>query len=969
MYRLFLSLLIALFALTGLGAQTIVLRGVVTDPSGSAIPGSTITVSGPGVAKTVSTDEKGSYTVPGLAAGKFTFRIASPGFAPFERILNLGGTQPITFDAKLNLATEKQEITVTESIQVDLDPSRNVGALVLKGEDLQALSDNPEDLQSDLQALAGPAAGPNGGQIFIDGFSGGRLPPKESIREVRINSNPFSPEYDKIGFGRIEVFTKPGTDKFRGQAFFNFSDAVLNSRNPFSTIRPPYQQRFFGGNISGPINKRSSFFVDVDRRNQDEASTINAVTLDNNFNTSRFSTAIVNPQTRTDVTPRIDYAINANNTFVGRYRFTRNASENEGLNNLTLPSRAFNRAGNEHTVQLTETAVLGAKAINEVRFQWLKTRNDSLGDISTPTINVLDSFIGGGADFGVNYQNTNRWEISNTTSITSGTHLYKFGGRLRGINDNNYATNGYGGNYTFSSLRAYQLQVQGQAQGLSNDQIRAMGGGPIQFTLTGGTPLVAINQWDMGIFFADDWRAKQNLTISYGLRYESQTNISDWTNLAPRVGFAYGVGKAGAFGRPKTVIRGGWGVFYDRFDESLTLQARRVNGVVQQQFVVGAPNFFPAVPSVATLNAALRPQAIRLVDSNLRAPALYQTALGIERQLPKNITLAINYTNSRGVHTLRSRNINAPLPGSITATNPNGNRPFGVAAGNLFLYESTGIFKQNQLIVNSSARVSPKFTMFGFYMLNFARGNTDGPGTFPADQYDLSSEWGRTAFDVRHRSVMGGMITLPYKVSLSPFMIASTGGPYNITAGRDLNGDTQFTDRPALASGPGPNVVRAPWGQYFNINPTSADAIIARNYGQAPGQFNMNLRLSRTWGFGTTKEAAAAAGGPDGPRMFGGMPGGGGPPGGGPPGGGGGMRGGPGGGGPGGMFGGGGVPGKRYALSLSVSARNVLNRVNLGAPLGTATSPLFGTSTSLAGGFFANATANRRLDMQLRLTF
>ncbi|MCX6594252.1 MAG: carboxypeptidase-like regulatory domain-containing protein [Acidobacteria bacterium] len=943
----------------------------MTDPSGSAIPGSTVTISGTGLAKSVSTDEKGAYTFPGLAAGKFTFRIVSPGFANFERILNLGGTQPITFDAKLNLATEKQEITVTESIQVDLDPSRNVGALVLKAEDLQALSDNPEDLQSDLQALAGPAAGPNGGQIFIDGFSGGRLPPKESIREVRINSNPFSAEYDKIGFGRIEVFTKPGTDKFRGQAFFNFSDAVLNARNPYSTIRPPYQQKFFGGNISGPINKRSSFFVDVDRRNQDEASTINAVTLDNNFNTSRYSTAIINPQTRTDVTPRVDYAINANNTFVGRYRFTRNVRENEGLNNLTLPSRAYNTSGNEHTVQLTETAVLGAKAINEVRFQWLKVRNDSLGDISTPTINVLDSFIGGGADFGTNYSSTNRWEISNTTSITSGTHLYKFGGRVRGINDDNYSTSGYAGNYTFSSLQAYRLQVQGLAQGLSNDQIRAQGGGPIQFTLTGGTPLVGINQWDTGLFFTDDWRAKQNLTISYGLRYESQTNISDWTNLAPRLGFAYGVGKAGTFGRPKTVIRGGWGIFYDRFDESLTMQARRVNGVVQQQFVVPNPNFYPAVPSLATLGSALRPQAIRLVDSDVRAPALYQTAIGIERQLPKNITLAINYTNSRGVHTLRSRNINAPLAGSVTTANPNGTRPYGAAAGNLYLYESTGIFKQNQLIINSSARVSPKFTMFGFYMLNFARGNTDGAGTFPANQYDVTSEWGRTAFDVRHRMVMGGMLTLPYKVSLSPFMMASTGGPYNITVGRDLNGDAQFTDRPALASGPGPNIVQAPWGQYFNLNPTSADAIIARNYGQSPGMFNLNLRLSRTWGFGTTKEAAAAAGGADGPRMFGGMPGGGGPPGGG-----GGMRGGggpggggPGGGGPGGMFGGGGVPGKRYALSLSLSARNLLNHVNPGTPLGTASSPLFGTSTSLAGGFFANATANRRIDLQLRFSF
>ena len=160
------------------------------------------------------------------------------------------------------------------------DPSNNAGALVLRGADLAALSDDPDDLAEDLQALAGPSAGPNGAQMFIDGFTGGRLPPKESIREIRINQNPFSAEYDRLGYGRIEIFTKPGTDKFRGQTFFNFSDGVFDARNPYSQNKPPFQYRNYGGNLSGPISKKSSFFIDVERRDLDENAVVNALTLD-----------------------------------------------------------------------------------------------------------------------------------------------------------------------------------------------------------------------------------------------------------------------------------------------------------------------------------------------------------------------------------------------------------------------------------------------------------------------------------------------------------------------------------------------------------------------------------------------------------------------------------------------------------------------------------------------------------------
>jgi hypothetical protein len=965
------TLFVCVMAAIAAQAQNLTMRGVITDPAGAAIPGAMVTLTGPdNFIKAAQADAEGRYALSGLRTGQFVLRATSTGFSVFERQVELAGDRAITFNIAMRIAVETQQVTVSESSTVAVDasdPSKNAGALVLKGEDLQMLSDNPDDLASDLQALAGPAAGPNGGQIFIDGFSGGRLPPKESIREVRINSNPFAAEYDRLGFGRIEIFTKPGTDQYHGSVFFNFTDDVFNSRNPYSTIRPPYQQRFFGGNISGPlVSKKASFSFDAERRNVDETSVINAVTLDSNFNPETFSTAILNPTVRTNLNPRIDYQLNANNTLVGRYSFSKLDSENEGITALTLPSRAFSVANTDHTVQLTETAVLGPRAINELRFQYIRRNNDQLGDSSTPTINVLDSFTGGGAPFSVAYSRERRWELSNMTSVTAGTHLIKFGGRARGVNTDDFTTSNYNGTYIFSTLRAYQLQLQGLAAGLTNEQIRAQGGGPSQLSVTGGTPLANVSQFDIGLFVQDDWRWKPNVTISTGLRYETQTNISSYLNFAPRIGIAWGVGKPGSFGRPQTVVRAGWGVFYDRFDEGLTLQARRLDGVIQQQFLVPNPNTYPSIPTLDQLQPFRRDQAIQQVDGNLTAPYVMQTVFGVERQLPKNITVAMNYANTRGLHSLRSRNINAPLPGSITAENPQGIRPFG-NLGNIYNYESTGLFKQNQLITNLSARISPKLTMFGFYMLNFARGDTDGAQTFPANQYDLSSEWGRTRFDVRHRVVMGGSITTWKGVQLNPFVIANSGAPFNITLGRDLNGDAQFTDRPALAAAgaTGPNIVDTRFGT-FNVAPGPNDTLIARNYANGPSQFFVNLRASKTWGWGERNTAAAdpAAG----PMMRGPM--GGGPP---PGGGGGGMRGGGGpggrgGGGPmGGMFGG--NSGKKYSLTFSVSARNLLNTVNPGQPIGTLTSSLFGESNQLAGGFFTTATANRRVDLQLRFSF
>src|SRR6185369_7221265 len=236
------------------------LRGQVLDELGGAIIGASVTViDSKGVEKSVVTNDGGSYVVNALAPGKYTVRVVNAGFAMSETPeVEVVAGKPLQFDITLKVAIEEQKVTISsDNREVSTEPENNAGAVVLKDADIDALPDDPDDLAAALQALAGPSAGPNGGQIFVDGFTGGRLPPRASIREVRINSNPFSAEYDRLGLGRIEILTRPGSDRFRGQVSLNFNDESLNSRNPFSKspTRPPLQTRQYGGNFGGPIKK------------------------------------------------------------------------------------------------------------------------------------------------------------------------------------------------------------------------------------------------------------------------------------------------------------------------------------------------------------------------------------------------------------------------------------------------------------------------------------------------------------------------------------------------------------------------------------------------------------------------------------------------------------------------------------------------------------------------------------------
>lgn len=958
------------------------LRGQVTDPSASSVPGAAVRVRAPGVDLKQQTDMQGRYSFPDLKPGKYTITVSKRGFALVEMLdYELSGA--VTLDFPMAVAMETEKVTVADDrTSVSVDPNSNAGAIVLRGKDLEVLSDDPDQLAQDLQALAGPSAGPNGGQIYIDGFTGGQLPPKSSIREVRVNQNPFSAEYDRLGFGRIEIFTKPGADKFRGQFMTMFSDNVLNARNPFVTTKPPFQSRMFTGNVSGPITKKASFSMDAEHRGVDEVAVVNARILDSNLTPQAFSESIGTPQARWHVVPRLDLQLTPKNTLTVRYSWTHTGNDNLGIGNFSLPiasltggteQRGYDTRSTDNTVQLTETAVLSPKAINETRLQFMRTdsRQTPLGDPTVPTIQVLDSFTTGGPGIGLMKTAEDRWEAQNTTSINLGKNMLKFGGRIRTTSLRDTSPSNFAGTFTFAGGPAPQLDSNNHAivdssgnqvmvridslEQYRRAQMRAPGGGASQFIIASGNPLASVGQTDVGLFALDDWRMRPNLTLSYGLRFETQTNIHDRADFSPRLSLAWGIGGKGNRAA-KTVLRTGVGIFYDRVDDSLTLQALRYNGKTQQQYIVMNPTFYPVVPSQAYLEGTLAPQAKREKYADLRTPYILQAALGVDRQLPRNTSLSVTYAFSRGVHMLRTRNINAPLP---DGTLPLGN------AGSMYLFESSGLMRQNQLITNVNTRFSKRVSLFGFYMLNSAKGDTDGLGTFPANTYDLRDEWGSTAFDVRQRMFLGGSVTAPWRVMLSPFITASSGAPFNITTGFDNNHDGIFNDRPAFASDPSAaGVVSTSWG-LLDPNPKAGERILPRNYGRGPAQSSINLRLSRTWGFGKTAESSARSdgmppgmqgggrGGPGGPMMGGRMGGGGGR------------------GGPGGMFGDAST-GKRYNLTLGVSVRNVFNLVNLSTPVGSITSPLFGQSLSLAGGFGpggSSAASNRRIDMQLRFSF
>ncbi|HVW11513.1 MAG TPA: carboxypeptidase regulatory-like domain-containing protein [Bryobacteraceae bacterium] len=937
-------------------AQDVSVHGRVTDPSGAIVSSAAVTLEdSTGHSSSSSTGADGIYSLSNLHTGDYRVTAQAPQLSfPSQTVTLRSGPNTIDIRLALNSVSQKVAVNAGESA-VSTDPAASAGALILKGADLDALGDDPEDLAADLQALAGPAAGPGGGAIFVDGFSGGQLPPKQSIREIRVNQNPFAAEYDKLGYGKIEIFTKPGSDQFHGTVGYNLGTDVWNSRNPYSATRVPFLLQETENSFSGPLTKRSSWTLDFERQAVNNGSVTNGVTLKPDLQPEPFSSVFNVKQRHWLVGPHVDYQLSPANTLSLRYLWTSADIPDAGIGSFDLISRASHAQTIFHTAQGVFTTIHGTK-VNETRFQYFRSLNQTTAATIAPVVQVSGAFTGGGANAAASSDLQNNYELQNFTSIVHGTHLIRFGMRLRRQLDDNYSPANFNGTFTFAgglapaldaaddplpgdlveitSIEQYRRTLLFQSRGYTPAEIAALGGGASQFTISTGQPELNVGRTDIGLSYADDWRLRPNMTISLGLRYEDQTNISDHKDFAPRFSFAWAPGaRAGKTG--KTVLRAGWGMFYDRFPLSATLAVERNNGIVQRQYVLTDPSFYPVIPPLNTLALNAARLITQAQDANLRAPYLMQTAASFERQLPAKTSLAITYTNALGVHQFRSEVLHSGAGGSPE-----------------FLMTSDGVYRQNQVIFNVATKFTSAISLNSYYAWNRVMSNTDGLNSFPANPADFSGEYGPAANDIRHRFLLAGTINLRWNIRLSPNITLQSGAPFNITSGEDFYGTTLFNARPGIASGPGPGIVLTSYG-YLNTLPWPNEPILPRNFGRGPGQESVNLRVGKSWGFGHEKGQSGAAsyshdggGAASGPALS--VP----------------TR---------GVLAQGAATASRYNISVGMSARNLLNHTNPGPIIGSITSPLFGQSNQVAGapngeGFSENAS-NRRLELQIRFTY
>jgi hypothetical protein len=949
----FLLALCALALPAGAAAQTATLHGQVQDPSGAVVPGASVTLTHSSQTQRTQSGADGRYAFKSLAPGSYAVTADAKGFATLTiSVVTVAAGETKELNLPLTIAVEQQDVTVSDQAQgVSISPDQNASSMVIKGSGLDALSDDPTELQNELQALAGPAAGPNGGQIYIDGFEGGQIPPKSSILEVRVNQNPFSAEYDRIGYGRIEIITKPGSQKFQGTINSFGNSSALNTGNPLITVQPSYYLYSYSGNVSGPITKTSTYFFSaftINRQNSDIIDALNPATLSGNI-----SEAFPAPMTYTEIDPRVDFQLTKNNFISIRDSFSRYSSQGNGVGTLNLEEQATSSLSKSNQLQIGDTWVINPKLLMEPRFMWRRINNSTGSSNPTPTVTAQGAFTTGGSNAGTISDHEDIFMLQDYGTATLGKHTLRFGGRARSYRDANSSTSGENGSYFFNCAITTPQCPEYSYQSST----------PAQYSATVITnPVARALLFDGSLFAQDDWRVNQQFLLGLGLRFEGQNYISNHADWAPRLAFAWSPGHPGK-NPPKTVIRGGYGWFYNRFilpsafnsGTPYEIEAIHDNLINQHSYVVENPNgAFPmnpfnaqapaAIPASDLATAATSIPTYHTIDPHFHASIDMQSGIGVDRQITKKIMGNVTYLYTQGVHQYFTNNINAPVfdEGEYTLT---GTTP---ALYN-YQYQSGGFYRQNQLIVSTGVQLK-HLTVSGNYVLNEAKSDTQGVNSFPSIAQDPGFDYGRAAFGIRQRGVLIDSFTAPHGIVVASLLALQSGTPYNLTIGSDLTGNNQFNARPAYGTCGDAGVVSTQYG-CLDTDPSGKDErIVPFDAGVGPANVVLHFRASKVIGIGPKLKTEGEG------QTF-------------TPGQGGGVGGrGIGSGGPAIRLDAG-AP-RRFNLTFAVGANNLFNIVNLGTPNGVLLSPLFNKTQSLAGNQFGGPVAgNRSIFLQSSFSF
>ncbi len=738
----------------------------VYDTTGAAIAATSVNLTAPdGAITSQLADEKGSVTFQTLLPGKYAIVAEFPGFEPnaaAELQVRAGRTtkQDITLDIagfveQVDVEQDTSDRAVTDSFSTALSASQ-----------IEALADDPDEMQQQLEQLAGPGA-----RIRVNGFEGGQLPPKSQIREIRFRFDPFAAENHNAGFPRVDIITRPGNGPVRNNMTFGFRDNQLDARNYFSPAKGVGQTYRYGWSIDGPIVKgRTGFSLNVRSNNEYDVQTIVATTP-----TGAFNGLVNQPSDRLNVDFNIEHVLTKTHTM--RFQFDRdtNSAENLGIGNWDLETRGFSREGFTNRVRLSDVGSFSKKYLNDIRVQYSWQETESLSTSDATTIRVQDQFTDGGAQI----QGGRRFwelEVADNLDIPLGKkHSIRTGFEVDTGNYIGDELRNFAGTFTFPTLAAFT------------------DGRPNNYTIRSGNPFVEYRNTEAGLFIQDDYRFKKNLLLSFGARYEAQTLIDDKMNIAPRAGMTWSPFKSN-----KTTVRAGAGIFYEWYETSLYENALRQDGTRQFDTIVRNPGYPNPYLGDGVVIVPINPSIVRVGD-DLHMPTVRRYSMGLEQQVLPWLRLRANYYNQYGWNQFRARNINEPV---------NGVRP-DATLGNISLLETSASAESQGLDMNFNFNYQPRrlFGVFG-YTLGERKNYGDSALTLPVDSNNLQAEYGPAADDIRHRLFSFINTELVWGLRVGVNFRAQSGRPYNITSGLDSNQDGVINERP---EGLGRNAGRLPW--------------------------------------------------------------------------------------------------------------------------------------------------------------
>ncbi len=762
---------------------------VIKDPSGAVIPNATVRIIGSDAAiPPVTSDGHGVATAVNVPAGRYTIVAEFPGFEP--RTLTDVRVRPGDNRREITLAIEKvaQSVSVgRDAATAASDPRSDRFSNVLSRDQIDALPDDPDEMEQALKDMAGPGA-----VLRVDGFRGGKLPPKSQIRSIRFSTAMFAAENHSAGHTFIDISTQPGLGPLKGGMDTTFRTDALNARNAFQPEKTPEETQQYNLNLSGTLLKdRTSFsFAAGGASLYDSANIFAAVPRDMNG----VPASIRRPSDRGSFDLRVDHALSSSQTLRGSFQRSVGSQDNLGVGGYDLQDRAYSRTADEDIFRLSESGPLSKFWFAESRAQVRRASTSLTPSFETPTVRVLDAFTAGGAQQDGGRRSTDV-ELSTDIDYARKGHAIRIGAVVDGGSYTSNSRSNYIGTYTFSSLADYEA------------------GRPANYTRRLGDPLVVYSMWQAGLYAQDDWRVRKNLTLSAGIREEIQTHLDDHANAAPRGGVTWS-----PFRNGKTTIRAGGGIFYDWLDADTYEQTLRVDGEHQQDLVVVNPGY--PDPFSGGASQQVLPSSRYQFAPDLVMPKRAVGLVAVTEQVSAALSVNASYSHSRGWDRFRGRNVNAPVDGV---------RP-DPSLGTVTQVESTARMAGDTINAGMNWSVpSRRLILFANYTWTDQKNDSDGPFSLPADSYNPAAEWARASGVPRHIGsvVLSTNVTTSLRLGVSS--TARSGVPYTVTTGADNNGDTVFNDRPA---GIGRNTVtttgawdvaaRLTYGFGFGQRPTPA---------------------------------------------------------------------------------------------------------------------------------------------------